>query len=172
MFTPTAAQEEKIRKTSLNQINDSEEKWLLDALAETTNGTLSFVSLNLLVHLFIDSMRSFKTGLLSATIAVFIIEFYKKLSPDSGGQTVDLLGKISQQLINTRIDISITAANQPFSPSVYMIWVNAMWLISLVCSITSALVSILNQQAVRRYIEMPKVPGNPNDRARVRLHLF
>lgn len=56
MLTPTAAQEEKIRKTPLNQINDSEEeeKWLLDALAETTNGILTFVCLKSLVHLFID----------------------------------------------------------------------------------------------------------------------
>ena len=47
-----------------------------------------------------------------------------------------------------------------------------MWLISLVFSITSALITSLNQQAVRRYIETPKVPSNPNDSARVRLLLF
>ena len=47
-----------------------------------------------------------------------------------------------------------------------------MWLISLVFSLTSALITSLNQQAVRRYIETPKVPSNPSDRARVRLLLF
>jgi hypothetical protein len=116
-------------------------------------------------------MRSLKTGLLSATIGAFIIEFYKKLSADSGDQTVDLLGQISQQLRN---GAPTTAADQPFSPSVQMIWVNAMWLISLVFSLTSALITALNQQAVRRYIEMLKDPitGEPNDHARVRLFLF
>jgi hypothetical protein len=119
-------------------------------------------------------MRSFnlKTGLLSATTGAFIIEFYKTLSSDSGGQTVALLGQISQQLTNSRNGTSITAANQPFSPSAHMIWANAMWLISLVFSLTSALITSLNQQAVRRYIEMPKVPSKPNDRARVRLLLY
>src|SRR6266849_1754576 len=100
---------------------------------------------NIIVRLFMILMRSLKTGLLSATIGAFIIEFYKKLSPDSGGQTVDLLGQISQQLTNPQNGTSITAANQPFSPSVYMIWVNGMWLISLVFSLTSALITLLNR---------------------------
>jgi hypothetical protein len=59
-----------------------------------------------------------------------------------------------------------------------MIWVNAMWLISLVFSLTSALITSLNQQAVRRYIEMLKdedksKPSTASgDDARVRLLLF
>ncbi|KAI0275586.1 hypothetical protein BGY98DRAFT_47556 [Russula aff. rugulosa BPL654] len=98
-------QEEKMWKTSLDQISE-DDKWMIDAWIEDANGILAF------------------TGLLSATIGAFIIEFYKKLSPDSGGQTVALLGQISQQLANTRNGASIAAANQPFSPSVYMIWVS------------------------------------------------
>ncbi|KAF8487742.1 hypothetical protein F5888DRAFT_1624286, partial [Russula emetica] len=140
-------------KTSLDQISE-DDKWMIDAWMDDANGILAF------------------TGLLSATIGAFIIEFYKTLSPDSGGQTVALLGQISQQLTNSRDGTSITAADQPFSPSVYMIWVNGMWLISLVFSVTSALITSLNQQAVRRYIEMPKVPSKPSDSARVRLLLF
>jgi hypothetical protein len=174
MLTPTAAQEEEPEKmwnSSQHQLSEDKSDELLDPMAETTNGILAFVSLNSLVRLFIDLMRRFKTGLLSATITAFIIESYKTLSPDSGGQTVTLLGQISQQLTNSRNGTSITAANQPFSPSVYMIWVNAMWLISLVFSITSALIAILNQQAVRRYVEIPKEPRKPSDRARVRLLL-
>jgi hypothetical protein len=53
-----------------------------------------------------------------------------------------------------------------------MIWVNAMWLVSLVLSLTSALVATLLQQWARRYIETPNVPNEPNDRARVRVFLF
>jgi hypothetical protein len=151
-----------------------DDKWMIDAWVGDANGILAFVSLNLLVRLFIifKLMRSFKTGLLSATVGAFIIEFYKMLSPDPGGQTVDLLGQISQQLTNSRNGTSITAANQPFSPSVQMIWVNAMWLISLVFSLSSALITSLNQQAVRRYIEMLKDPSKEIDHARVRLLLF
>jgi uncharacterized protein DUF6535 len=53
-----------------------------------------------------------------------------------------------------------------------MIWVNAMWLISLVLSLTSALIATLLQQWARRYVEMPNVPSEPNQRARVRSFLF
>ncbi|KAF8487740.1 hypothetical protein F5888DRAFT_1953307 [Russula emetica] len=148
-----AQEEEKMWKTSLDQISEGD-RWMIDAWIEDANGILAF------------------TGLLSATIGAFIIEFYKTLSPDSGGQTVALLGQISQQLANTRNGTSITAANQPFSPSIHMVWVNAIWLISLVFSLTSALITSLNQQAVRRYIETPKVESKPSDRARVHLLLF
>ncbi|KAH9071515.1 hypothetical protein EDB83DRAFT_2221044 [Lactarius deliciosus] len=41
------------------------------------------------------------TGLFSATVASFIIESYKQLSPDSGITTNTLLTQISQQLANT-----------------------------------------------------------------------
>ncbi len=53
-----------------------------------------------------------------------------------------------------------------------MVWVNAMWLISLVLSVTSPLIATLLQQWARRYAETPKVPSEPNDRARVRSFLF
>jgi hypothetical protein len=53
-----------------------------------------------------------------------------------------------------------------------MVWVNAMWMISLVLSITSALIATLLQQWARRYVETPKVPSEPNHRARVRWFLF
>ncbi|KAN0118912.1 hypothetical protein V8E52_004684 [Russula decolorans] len=111
------------------------------------------------------------TGLFSATVGGFIIEFYKKLSPDSGNQTVALLGQILQQLANSPNSSHSNTANQS-SPSASMVWVNAMWLISLVLSLTSALIATLLQQWARRYAETPKVPSEPNDRARVRFFLF
>ena len=53
-----------------------------------------------------------------------------------------------------------------------MVWANAMWLISLVLSVTSAFIATLLQEWARRYIEMPNVPSEPYHRARVRLFLF
>src|SRR6267154_647549 len=116
-------------------------------------------------------MRSLKTGLLAATTGAFIIEFYKKLSADSGDRTAYLLGQISKQLADPR---NGAAADQPFSPGAPVIWINAMWLISLVFSITSALVTSLNKQAVRRFFEGYKgqVIGKPNGDARLRMVLF
>ena len=116
----------------------------------------------------------FEAGLFSATVGAFIIEFYKKLSPDSGDETVTLLRQISQQLPNSPIPPNSSPSNtaNPSSPSASIVWVNAMWLISLVLTLTSALIATLLQQWARRYIETPKVPSEPNDRARVRSFLY
>ena len=117
-------------------------------------------------------MTSSKTGLFSVIVAAFIIEFYKKLLPDSGKQTVDLLGQISKQLTNfPNGNLSITA-NQPSPPSASMICANAMWLISLVLSLTSALIATLLQQWARSYVDTPNVPSEPKKCARVRLFMF
>ncbi|KAJ7616142.1 hypothetical protein DFH06DRAFT_948232, partial [Mycena polygramma] len=37
-------------------------------------------------------------GLFSASLTAFLVESYKTLTPDSGGETVRLLAQISQQL--------------------------------------------------------------------------
>jgi hypothetical protein len=53
-----------------------------------------------------------------------------------------------------------------------MIWANAMWLISLVLSLTSALIATMLQQWARSYVEPLNLPRKPNHRARVRSFLF
>jgi hypothetical protein len=58
-------------------------------------------------------MTNSKTGLFSAIVGAFIIEFYKKLSSDSGDQTVALLQQISQQLPNSPISTNPNTVNQP-----------------------------------------------------------
>jgi len=154
----------------LEEVKEDDQR-IANAWKEDANGILVFVSLDLLVSLFIP-MTILKTGLFSATVGAFIIEFYKKLSPDSGGQTVAILNQISQQLANFPNGNYSNATIQPPPPSASMVWVNAMWLISLVLSITSALIATLLQQWARRYVETPKVPSKPNHRARVRWFLF
>lgn len=47
-----------------------------------------------------------------------------------------------------------------------------MWLISLILSLTSALIAILLRQSARRYFETLHSLDAPKDRARVRLFLF
>ncbi|KAF8465128.1 hypothetical protein DFH94DRAFT_359125 [Russula ochroleuca] len=101
-------------------------------------------------------------GLFSATVGAFIIEFYKQLSPSSGNQTVTLLPNGTY---------SVTT-NPPSPATASLIWVNAMWLISLVLSLTSALIATLLQEWARRYVEMPERTSDPNHRARVRSFLF
>jgi hypothetical protein len=79
------------------------------------------------------------TALFSATVGAFIIEFYKQLSPNTGNLAITLLANGTY---------SITA-NTPSPPSASIIWVNAMWLISLVLSLTSALIATLLHEGAR-----------------------
>ena len=109
-----------------------------------------------------------KTGLFSAIVGAFIIEFYKKLSSDPGDQTAALLQQISLQLPNSPNSTNLNTANRPSSPGTTMVWVNTLWLISLVLSLTCALIATLLQQWARRYIETPKYPNTLKYRARVR----
>ena len=53
-----------------------------------------------------------------------------------------------------------------------MIWVNALWMISLVLSVTCALIATLLQQWARGYIETTKSSMELRHRARVRSLLF
>ncbi|KAI0266311.1 hypothetical protein BGY98DRAFT_481513 [Russula aff. rugulosa BPL654] len=108
------------------------------------------------------------TGLFSAIVGTFIIEFYKNLSPNTGNQTVALLQQISYQLPNSPNSAYSRAANQPSPPGTAMIWVNALWLTSLVLSLTCALIATLLQQWARRYTETPNSPNTLRHRARVR----
>jgi hypothetical protein len=137
-----------------------------------SDGLLVFVRPNILFPWF-TTMTSSKTGLFSAIVGAFIIEFYKKLSPDSGDQTVNLLCQISQQLPNSMNgNCSTLQTDKSFSPGASIIWVNSMWIMSLLLSLTSALFATLLQQWARRYVQMPQIPTEPKQRARVRSFLF
>ncbi|KAH9989263.1 hypothetical protein BJV77DRAFT_1069603 [Russula vinacea] len=121
-----------------------DDKRIADVWKEGSNGILTF------------------TGLFSVILSAFIIEFYKQLSPNSGIQTVIPLANGTYSII----------ANPPPPPRASMIWVNAMWLISLVLSLASALIAALLQEWARRYVETADLPSKPNHRARVRSFLF
>ena len=86
------------------------------------------------------AMTVFKTGLFSAIVTLFIIESYKLLSPDSG------------------------------HPGSAILWVNALWFISLVLTIVSALNIMLVQDWIRQYHRFTK--GLSSDQGRARLILF
>ncbi|KAI0266143.1 hypothetical protein BC834DRAFT_986312 [Gloeopeniophorella convolvens] len=109
------------------------------------------------------------TGLFSATVATFIIESYKKLSPDSGDQTVVLLQHIYKEISG---NASIQIQEVPSSPSTSIVCVNAMWIISLILSITCALAATLMQQWARQYVKTPQLRTAPHERARIRSSLF
>src|SRR5579863_7529392 len=109
---------------------------ITDSWQQDATALVLFVGPNILIPSSVV-MTAWKTGIFAAVVAAFIIESYKKLSPD---QTLVLLAQISQQLANsTNGTFSTAAAIQPSSSSTLIVYVNAMWLLSLVFSIASAL---------------------------------
>ena len=70
--------------------------------------------------------------------------------------------------INPNASSSLPTSPPPFIPPNYAIWVNALWFLSLVISITCALLATLLQQWARRYIKVTQPRYSPHKRARIR----
>lgn len=111
-------------------------------------------------------------------VAFFFIEGYKRLSPDPGDRNAFYLRQISQQLAsfahsdpsnNTFVPLQDFS---PHPPAITIVWVNALWVLSLVFSIMSGLFATLNQQWARRYLQLPHIPRSASEQARVRSFLF
>ncbi len=157
---------------------EKEDKVLTEAWKGEADSILVFVSGILLdaICLRRQLRHMLKTGLFSATVAAFIIESYKSLSPNSGDKTVTLLEQISQQLAGVPLETLsqnlTTTNNTSFKPTNSAIRVNILWFLSLVLSLTSALSATLLQQWARRYLELTQRRGAPHKRARIRAYVF
>ncbi|KAH9031425.1 hypothetical protein EDB83DRAFT_1843985 [Lactarius deliciosus] len=116
------------------------------------------------------------TGLFSATVAAFIIESYKMLSPDSSNTTNALLTQISVQLVNisngTPLASVAVQGSQSFKPTASAVRVNVFWFLSLVLSLNCALSATLIQQWARRYQELAQRRGANHRRGRMRAYIF
>jgi hypothetical protein len=155
----------------LEDVSESD-RGMTGTWSQDASGVLTFVSPNLLVPTFV-SVTSWKTAIFSATVTIFIVESYKMLSPTSGDQTVFLLGQVSQQLAGLANGTDVQPQPYPpFSPRLSIIYVNGIWLLSLVLSTTSALFATLTQQWAHRYLQLPQNQSMPRERARVRSILF
>ena len=70
--------------------------------------------------------------------------------------------------INPNASSSLPTSPPPFIPPNYAICVNALWFLSLVISITCALLATLLQQWARRYLKVTQPRYSPHKRARIR----
>ena len=78
------------------------------------------------------------------------------------------LANIYQATINPNISDSHPASPPPFSPPNSAVWVNALWFLSLVISLTCALLATLLQQWARRYLKITQSRYSLHKRARIR----
>ncbi|KAI0299122.1 hypothetical protein B0F90DRAFT_1577328, partial [Multifurca ochricompacta] len=112
------------------------------------------------------------TGLFSAGVATLLSVTAQDICPNSGDTSAFYLQNIYQVLSNANISREMTppalVQPPPFSPPKYAVWVNALWFLSFVISLTCALLATLLQQWVRRYIKVTQPRYAPHKRARIR----
>ena len=129
---------------------------------------------------------SSQAGLLSGVLTAFVVPKIQDLKVDPTVQSVyyqnqstQILDQISQQLAS--VGSQILTNSTPSMPSLlYPTFhasasdrrVNVYWLISLVCSLSAALLATLVQQWVRAYMRIFQQSSNPLKTARIRLFLF
>lgn len=90
-----------------------------------------------------------QSGLFSTVVSAFLVDSYKKLSPDTGETTIALLAQISLQLNDSQVGPWMPPA--AFKPSPYSVIVNILWFLSLVLALVCALAATLMQQWARSY---------------------
>ena len=73
-----------------------------------------------------------------------------------------------QATIHPNESSSLPTSPPPFIPPNYAVWVNVLWFLSLVISITCALLATLLQQWARRYLKVTQPRYSPHKRARIR----
>ncbi|KAH8991215.1 hypothetical protein EDB92DRAFT_684218 [Lactarius akahatsu] len=114
------------------------------------------------------------TGLFSSTIATFIVINYQNLQQDPNVITQSLLAQIPRRSFNaTTNGTSSTGTASPstqssFSPSIPVVSLNFVWFLSLVLSLTCALIATLFQRWTRRYRQ--KIQRNHT--RHVHVHIF
>jgi hypothetical protein len=90
-------------------------------------------------------------------------------------QNVALLAQISKQMSSIAPQVSIPSTpllSYDFSPTASDVRVNAFWFMSLVFSLTAALLATLVQQWVRDYMHVYQRYSNPLKSARLRQYLY
>lgn len=107
-----------------------------------------------------------QAGLFSAVVTAFIIDSYKWLQQDNSQTTIQLLAKISSQLANLNLtpaveslsDFAVNSipplavATPSFVVTTTSIWINCLWVLSLLFSLTAALLGIIIKQWLREYL--------------------
>jgi hypothetical protein len=90
--------------------------------------------------------------------------------------TQSLLAEISQQLSSPNANSSISAVipptQTPFSPSASVVFINSVWFLSLVLSLTCALMATLLQQWARRYLQIVQQSHPPHIHAHIREYFY
>jgi len=112
------------------------------------------------------------TGLFSAALAALLSVSIQDLRPNSQDTSAFYLANIYHLLANTTgtqpTIISIPADPPQFSPPTYAVFVNSLWFLSLLMSLTGALLAVFIQKWAQTYLQATQKRRNPRNRARIR----
>jgi hypothetical protein len=124
-----------------------------------------------------------QAGLFSAALTAFVVDSKQNLKPSPADETVYylrqhsiILSQISMQLSSIAPQIAIPPTPPPpfpqFSPLASDVRVNVFWFMALAFSLLAALLAILVQQWVRKYMAVFQRYGDPLKSSRVRQYLY
>ena len=136
------------------------------------NGILLFVRsapVPISMDVFTNGTLDFQSGIFSSTVATFIAISYPNLQEDPGAIR-SLLAQISQQLANATTNGSTASPStqSSFVPPSSVVFINSVWFLSLVLTLTCALIATLMQQWARRYLQMVQRTHAPHVSAQIR----
>ncbi|KAH9018848.1 hypothetical protein EDB85DRAFT_2279225 [Lactarius pseudohatsudake] len=115
------------------------------------------------------------TGLFSAAVASLISVTVQDIRPNPQDTSNFYLANLYQATLadpGSNISASLPASPPQFSPPKYAVWVNTLLFLSLVISITCALLATLLQQWARRYLKVTQPRYSLHKRARIRAFFF
>ncbi|KAH9009421.1 hypothetical protein EDB83DRAFT_2234863 [Lactarius deliciosus] len=134
------------------------------------------------VLIFVRVYITVIAGLFSAALTSFLVDKIHDLQPDPAQQmvfyqqqNVALLAQISQQVSALTPQVPISSTPLPtyaFDLNPSDVRVNVFWFMSLVFSISAALLATLVQQWVRDYMHVFQRYSNPLKSARLRQYLY
>ncbi|KAH9998219.1 hypothetical protein BJV77DRAFT_932633, partial [Russula vinacea] len=79
------------------------------------------------------------TSLFSATVAIFLMESYKLLSPDLNNAIIASLTQITEQLVSISNGVPfqniVVQSNVPYKPTASAVRINVTWFLSLLLSL-------------------------------------
>jgi hypothetical protein len=127
---------------------DEEDKKMAESWKGDAEGILLFVSAHVSSMHYLSTQEP-QTGLFSAVVATLL------------QVSIPTLQASSQ-------DTSAINSATSFTPSTSAVWVNLLWFLSLVISLTCALLATLLQQWTRRYLRLTHPRCSPHKRARIR----
>ncbi|KAI0252046.1 hypothetical protein BJV78DRAFT_1374403, partial [Lactifluus subvellereus] len=117
-----------------------------------------------------DSMLH-ATSLFSIMVAILLGRSYQPFSQDASGFYLAQIYQLSTSQNDSFIHLP-SGPSEPstvtFSPTASAVWVNALWSLSLVISVTCVLFASLLQQWARRYLHITQGQRNPQKRVRIR----